>query len=168
MNIIAILILIIPLAISSAVPASESLPAIKARLEAALKLPSRAYSFSSKSELHAHIKAVAKLYNLPSRLLKRIVAVESANCKYRVNKRTKDFGCAQINHLTIKGYNWNADSVMHNDRLNIVAAAVVLSDLKKVFGSKEPNTWSCRYNIGWRKLPKACSAYLNKLSLVSL
>lgn len=168
MNVLLILILIVPLAISSAVPESESLPAIKARLEAALKLPSRAYSFSSKSELHAHIKSVAALYNLPPKMLKRIVAVESANCKYRVNKRTKDFGCMQISEQTIKLYKWNFKTVSNNDKLNIVAAAILLSDLKKAFAQKEPQTWSCRFNIGWRKLPKTCSTYLHKLSLVSL
>lgn len=165
MNVLLILILIVPLAISSAVPESESLPAIKARLEAALKLPSRAYSFSSKSELHAHIKSVAALYNLPPKLLKRIVAVESANCKYRVNKRTKDFGCMQISEQTIKLYKWNFKTVSNNDKLNLVAAAIILKDFKKLTEKRLGKKWPCSYNIGFKKLPKICDNYLAKLNM---
>lgn len=163
---ILLAMIIVPVSLGFSKP-SEPINA-RQSYEQALSQERRPYKFGNKAELYAHIEHVAKLYNLPSKLLKQIVAVESANCRYRVNKVSNDYGCFQLNKLTIAGYKWNANTVTHNDRLNTVAAAVILSDMRiialKTLGPK----WPCSYNIGHRSLPKACAVYLHKLALVSL
>lgn len=123
------------------------------------------YSFKSKAELHAYIKQTAKQYKLDAKLLKRIVAVESNNCKYRHNAKSDDHGCFQLNASTIRLYKWNKHAVVKNDMLNVHAAAIILKDFKRSFAAKEPN-WFCRYNTGYRHLPLTCELYAQKLASV--
>lgn len=121
------------------------------------------YTFKNKKELTTYIKKVAKHYKLSSKLLLQIVAVESNYCRYRVNSKSQDFGCFQINRSTIKLHKWSFNAVVNNDMANTIAAAIILSDFKRAFAGREPATFACRYNIGYRNLTKACNAYLAKL-----
>ena len=97
----------------------------------------------------------------------QIVAVESNYCKYRANYASMDFGCFQINKGTIKLHKWNFKTVTQNDMLNTHAAAIILRDFKKAFRKSEPDTFVCRYNTGYRNLPKTCAKYLQKLASVN-
>jgi hypothetical protein len=133
-------------------------------LEQWLVRPAPAYKFKNKGELHRFITLVAKKQGLPADLLKRIVAVESSNCRSRVNTLTQDFGCMQLNATTIKLYKWNRDSVIKNDFINVYAASIILKDFKK----NSPADYACRYNIGYRHLPRTCAAYIAKLASITL
>lgn len=122
--------------------------------------PAPRFKFKNIKQLHQHLTLVARRHALPVTLLKQIVAVESSNCRARVNALTNDFGCMQINATTIKLYGWNKRSVVHNDMLNLEAAARILVDFRKSF----PKSYSCRYNIGYQNLPQTCAAYNAKLA----
>lgn len=74
-----------------------------------------------------------------------------------------DFGIAQINEKTIQRYGFDQNKLMTDLTYSVDAAAVVLSDFKKGFKKKEPDTWYCRYNAGTRsmeKIQKACDKYM--------
>lgn len=163
---ILLAMIIVPVSLGFTKPSKP----INARLsyEQALSQPRRPYKFANVKELHEHIDVVARLYGLPSKLLKAVAKVESLDCKYRVNKHTHDFGCMQISKKTIRLYKWNFETVANNDRINVVAAAIILKDLKKITYKKLGSKWPCSYNVGHRNLPKACAAYLQKIALVSL
>jgi len=135
-------------------------------LKAWLKRPAPPYKFRSKLEMQKYVKLIARNTGLDPKLMLRIVAVESANCKYRVNTLTNDFGCMQLNATTIQLYGWNKQSVTHNDFLNVYAAAIILKDFKRANAS-DPD-WVCRYNIGYQSLPATCQAYIFKLASVQL
>lgn len=135
------------------------------RLELQLKQKqaSKSFNFQNKQALEKFIAQIAKYYSLDKQLLMGIVRQESAYCKYKLNKTTGDSGCMQIHKGNIKAYNWNKQTILDHDAANIVAGAIILVDFKKNFASKEPKTWACRYNIGYRHLPASCISYLNKV-----
>lgn len=136
-------------------------------IPAILKTGAPAYKFKNKREMHAYIEGLSSSYGVSNQLLKRILAVESNNCRYRHNAVSNDSGCFQLNATTIKLYKWHK-SVVTNDMLNAHAAATLLRDLKTKFAADEPTTWFCRYNTGWRTLNKACQNYLQKLEFAAL
>lgn len=127
------------------------------------KQPAKQFSFQNKQALEKFIAQIAKYYSLDKQLLMGIVRQESAYCKFKLNKVTGDSGCMQIHSSNIKAYGWNRSTLMKHDAANIVAGAIILTDFKKNFASKEPKTWACRYNIGYRNMPGQCISYLNKI-----
>lgn len=135
------------------------------RLEAMLKQkePVSAYSFQNKAALEKFMADIAKYYGLDKELLVGIVRQESAYCRFKLNKTTGDAGCMQIHKGNIKARGWNRSVIMNHDAASIVAGALVLLDFKKAFKAKEPKTWACRYNIGYRNMPGQCISYLNKI-----
>lgn len=136
-----------------------------AKLEAMLKQkgPGSTYSFQNKQALEKFIANIANHYGLDKTLLLGIVKQESAYCRFKLNKITGDAGCMQIHKGNIKAHGWNKSVIMNHDAANIVAGALVLLDFRKEFKAKEPRTWACRYNIGYRNMPAQCLTYLNKI-----
>lgn len=143
----------------------ESLQEKVYRLELLLKSKKseHSHSFPNKAALEKFITGIANYYGLDKELLIGIVRQESAYCRFKLNKVTGDSGCMQIHKATIKAYGWNKSVIMNHDAANIVAGALVLLDFKKAFVAKEPKTWACRYNIGYRNMPHQCITYLNKI-----
>lgn len=135
------------------------------KLETMLKQkgPGSTYSFQNKQALEKFITNIANHYGLDKTLLLGIVKQESAYCKFKLNKTTGDAGCMQIHKSNIKAHGWNRSVIMNHDAANIVAGALVLLDFRKAFKTKEPRTWACRYNIGYRNMPAQCLTYLNKI-----
>ncbi len=56
-----------------------------------------------------------------------------------------DYGIGQINHKTINTFKFDQDKLLSNLDYSIEAAAIVLSDFKRMYGKKEVDYWS-RYN----------------------
>lgn len=122
------------------------------------------YKFQDKLALENFIGHISKYYAVDKMLLLGIIRQESAYCRYKLNKTTGDVGCMQIHKGNIKAHNWNYNTVLNHDAAGIVAGAIILRDFKKQFAVKEPGTWACRYNIGYRNMPQQCLSYLNKIS----
>ena len=58
-----------------------------------------------------------------------------------------DFGIGQINHKTIKAFNFNKKKLLSDLEYSVNASATVLADFKRSHGKKEVEWWS-RYNSG--------------------
>lgn len=123
------------------------------------------YSFNSKKQMLEFVAELSRFYALDYKLVSGILRQESLNCTKKLNTVTKDVGCMQINVRNIKARNWNYAAILHNDAVGILAGVLVLREFKTAFSKKEPGSWPCRYNIGYRKLPETCLNYLNKIVL---
>jgi len=96
-------------------------------------------------ELSRAIVKVSKQYDLNPNLYAAILMQESAYRLNAVNKKSLDFGIAQINDRTIKAFRLNKRKLTSNLDYAIEAGAIVLSDFKKRHGKKETYYWT-RYN----------------------
>ena len=56
-----------------------------------------------------------------------------------------DFGIGQINHKTIKHFNFDQKKLLSDIEYSVEASAIVLADFKRMYGKKEVDFWS-RYN----------------------
>lgn len=61
-----------------------------------------------------------------------------------------DFGIGQINHKTIKAFNFDKNKLLSDLEYSVEAAATVLADFKRVHGNKDSEFWT-RYNSGDRE-----------------
>lgn len=61
---------------------------------------------------------------------------------------TGDVGIGQISPATIKRYKFDKTRLRTDLRYSIEAAAMVLSDIKRMYGKREPKTWFTRYHSG--------------------
>ena len=104
-------------------------------------------------------------HKVPSKILTAMLMQESA---YDVNAKNVrcgvslytgkkdcivvDYGIGQINHKTIKSYNFDKSKLLSNVEYSVEAAAKVLSDLKHKYGHSDKYYWT-RYNAGVKKTP---------------
>lgn len=65
---------------------------------------------------------------------------------YSKLKVCTDFGISQIHYKTAKRYNFDFEKLNTNLEYSVMAGTQVLSDFKKLYRKKEPNTWWTRYN----------------------
>jgi len=56
-----------------------------------------------------------------------------------------DFGIGQINHKTIKNFKFDQKKLLSDLTYSVEAAAIVLADFKRMYGSKDKTYWT-RYN----------------------
>lgn len=84
-----------------------------------------------------------------------IILVESRGVAYAHNKRTGDTGLMQISPRTAAAYQFKA-SELKNWHSNLEYGIIILSDMR--------GYPVCTYNIGYRKLPKACARYEAKIA----
>lgn len=121
------------------------------------------YSPAAGAEL---FEKVAKKTGIEAQLLRSIASVESQNGLYKLNPRTMDVGLMQINYKTAHRYDLSLTRLYTDDVYSVQAAAIILTDLKRMFGRKEPATWPCRYNVGTGSMSVVgnnCAIYLDKL-----
>lgn len=124
-------------------------------------------------EISKTILSKSKKYGISPRVLAAILMQESSyklnatgiKCGISITTGEKDcvaidFGIGQINHKTIKDYNFDQKKLMTDVVYSIDASAKVLSHFKR-FQKSEPN-WYCRYNVGTGGLDRigpACQTY---------
>lgn len=93
-------------------------------------------------------------YGVDRRLVRAMVMVESGGCKHIYNRKTKDYGCLQVNKVHLKG---RKDMQRFSDyRFSIPEGVAIVSKLKR----------PCQYNLGKlgaRKNPLTCAKYERKL-----
>lgn len=78
----------------------------------------------------------------------KISAILRQECGYKlkcINAISKDYGIGQINHKTIKAFNFDKQKLLTDLNYSVEAAAIVLSDFKKRYAHKEKDFWT-RYN----------------------
>jgi len=99
-------------------------------------------------ELAYLIQKIASVYKVKARNLAAIYAQESM---YKLNSKNcdtghcTDFGISQIHYKTVKAYGFDKHKLLTDLEYSIEAGAIVLSDIKKIYGAKDPEYWS-RYN----------------------
>lgn len=111
----------------------------------------------------------SKVYNLPPRLLVAIFKVESsfrlhAVRKDRRSRRPTDYGIGQIHISNIRRMGLNKKKLLYDLEYSIMAAARVLSEIKKRRAKREKYYW-VRYNCGSKRSLKrrTCRRYKRKI-----
>lgn len=97
------------------------------------------------TQLSFVVDRVAKEFGIRPERLAAILAQESMYRLDAVNKRSKDYGIAQINHRTIKNFGFDKKLLLTNLEYSVKAGAIVLADFKKRYGHREKDYWT-RYN----------------------
>ena len=83
--------------------------------------------------------------NIDPKKLAAILAQESMYVLNSVNKKSKDYGIAQINHKTLEWYGFDKKRLLTDLEYSVKCGAIVLADFKRRYGKKEKTYWS-RYN----------------------
>lgn len=96
-------------------------------------------------QLAKAIQKVAKEMGIKPERLAAILAQESRYTLNAVNRRSKDYGIAQINHKTIESFGFDKQRLLTDLEYSVKAGAIVLADFKRMYGKREKNYWS-RYN----------------------
>ncbi len=113
--------------------------------------------------------SIGKLYGVEPQLLRAMAIVESNSDHTAVNPATLDFGILQINYKTAEAYDIDIHRLTHDRAYSIEQGAFILSTFQKQFASKEPETWVCRYNVGWGELTGKrlwqCNEYIRKVKI---
>ena len=122
------------------------------------------FKFANKAEIVTFTKKYAKLLNLDPKMVLGILKQESQFCKYKLNTKSRDYGCMQVNAYTAKAYNFNLQSIKANEAYSILAGLIILKDLRKHKIKTLKHKWPCAYNIGNKYLPKTCDVYLAKIA----
>lgn len=91
------------------------------------------------------IQKVAKEMGVRPERLAAILAQESRYTLNAVNKKSNDYGIAQINHRTIENFGFDKKKLLTDLEYSIKAGAIVLADFKRMYGKREKNYWT-RYN----------------------
>lgn len=100
---------------------------------------------------------------------KRYAAILAQESMYKLDAKNcwdnecHDYGIAQINKNTIKSFNFDKNKLLTDLEYSVKAGAIVLSDIKKIYGEKEEDFWT-RYNasnpIKREKYKKLVTRYL--------
>lgn len=101
------------------------------------------YAKALAEEIHTHSKA----HGIDSKLVAAILALESMYDHKAYNKRSKDYGIAQINIKTVSRYKLDKKKLLTDISYTIAAGVKVLSYFHKRYSHKESN-WYVRYNVG--------------------
>lgn len=96
-------------------------------------------------EVATAIQKVAKEMGIKPERLAAILAQESRYTLNAVNRKSKDYGIAQINHKTIESFGFDKQKLLTDLEYSVKAGAIVLADFKRMYGKREKNYWT-RYN----------------------
>lgn len=91
------------------------------------------------------IDKAAKELNIRPQRLAAILAQESRYVLSAVNKKSRDYGIAQINHKTIERFGFDKQRLLTDLEYSVMAGAIVLADFKRMYGKREKDYWT-RYN----------------------
>lgn len=110
---------------------------------------------------------IAKRYNLDPLLYSAIIAAESGYRVGAINKKSMDYGIAQVSEANIKAKGWDKKRILTDVAYSLDKGAQILAYFQRRYKSKEPTTWFCRYNVGTRKLigkwKRICLRYASKV-----
>jgi len=101
-------------------------------------------AINSKSVVRYNLNAKKQHLDCLKRNISEQFCKESIK-KYKRIKLINDIGIGQINKVTIKNYNFDPIKILNNLDYSIDCAALVLSDITKIWKGKESHYWT-RYN----------------------
>lgn len=104
------------------------------------------YAKALAESIHKH----SKDHKIDPGLVAAILAVESMYDHKAYNKRSKDYGIAQINIKTVSRYKLDKKKLLSDIDYTIESGIKVLSYFHKRYSHKEKN-WFVRYNVGTAK-----------------
>lgn len=107
------------------------------------------------AKLAPAIQRLSLKYGVDPLNVAAIILAESRGVASAHNKRTNDAGLMQISHKTATAYKFDTTKLF-NWYSNLEYGIIVLSDMR--------GYPLCTYNIGYRKLPKACARYEAKIA----
>jgi len=139
----------------------EDIRKIMEKVEKRYKKP-----IKNKKKKQISIYQAAVKYNLNVRHLAAIIAVESAFKLRAVNKKSNDYGIAQINYKNIAARKLDKARLLQDLDYSVAAGAKILAEKQKRYEHKE-SLWYCRYNVGtgaYRKIEKGCKKYANRVN----
>ena len=105
-------------------------------------------------------KKAADEFKVDQKLFGAVVAIESGFCREMINAKSKDYGCAQINHKTASFFRFDEKLLKTNIRYSLRAGA-------KVF--KYYNSNVCKYHLGPNpsRRPDLCLIYKAKIKVAT-
>lgn len=101
-----------------------------------------------RQEVEAEARKAASKWGVDPDLYVAIIKVESSLYQGAYNKKTADYGAAQVNKQTAKLYGFDLKRLKSDSKYNLDAGARILADFKK----SHPDSYICRYNVGTGKL----------------
>lgn len=93
-------------------------------------------------------------------------------CGLTTGKRHKkvciatDFGISQVHFKNIERFHLDKDRLLTDLEYSVDAGAMIMSQYTK-YRVQEPETWTCRYNVGtspFDKIQDGCAVYLASIS----
>lgn len=114
------------------------------------------------------IQRAAELNGISHKVLAAVIAVESEFRTDAVNRRSKDYGIAQINIYNIRARGLDKKRLVSDAEYGVKIGAKILKEKKSRF-SKRESKWLCRYNVGTApklrgKRLKKCLTYYKKVA----
>jgi hypothetical protein len=97
------------------------------------------------------IRLVSKEYNIDHNLVSAVFYVESKHKVNAANKRTKDFGIAQINIRNIKRLGLSKEKLLNDTYYSVEQGVKILVWFKNKYEPELGNNWVGKYNCGVRK-----------------
>lgn len=109
----------------------------------------------------------ATRHGVPPMEYTAILMQESAYKLNAVNKRSNDYGIAQINEYNIRAWKMSKKRLLGDLEYSVDQGAFILSWFYKTYRMREPDTWLCRYNVGVKPMKgvteRLCLKYYNKV-----
>jgi hypothetical protein len=119
-------------------------------------------SYLDQTILEASIK-----HNVPKKLIKAILKHESNLTLNSINKKTKDYGIAQINIRNIKSYKLNKNKLLTNLKYSVDKGVFIMAYFKNRYENELGDKWIAKYNCGTREGCenwKSSKIYMAKIS----
>ncbi len=92
----------------------------------------------------------SKRHGVPYRVLTAVLAVESSYRLSAVNKKSNDYGIAQINQWNIEAHKLDKTKLLTDLEYSIDAGAMILAYFYKRYADHKPRRWVLHYNCGTR------------------
>jgi soluble lytic murein transglycosylase-like protein len=100
--------------------------------------------------IHDIIISKSRKHNIDYKMVLAIFQVESNLDIKAYNKRTKDYGIAQINIRNIKKLNLNAKKLITDPEYSVEEGIKLLNFFKDKYETKLGHKWIAKYNCGMR------------------
>lgn len=123
-------------------------------------------SFTYARKLSNIIYKASRKHKIPSDIFTAILKQESNYKLGAINKKSNDYGIAQVNKFNIIKLGLDKDKLLNDLNYSVNAGAKILSWFYKRYGDDDP-FWYCRYNVGTgsgKIVMRNCHKYLKKVN----
>lgn len=135
-------------------------------IEAQIRAAAPGLTVDQVTKVAASIRYSCRKHKIDCEIFTAILAQESRFKTNAYNKKTQDYGIAQINIKTIRVHKWDSKKLTSDVEYSIDKGAEVLAWFHKRY-SHEPY-WYCRYNNGTAPMSSArltkCMKYVSNVN----